>query len=79
MGNIIDNFAIATQSETASPLSDLVQRAQGLQSLLAKNATDSDRNRRASEENIQAIISEIEQERKIEERIETAELVKPVF
>jgi 3-hydroxy-9,10-secoandrosta-1,3,5(10)-triene-9,17-dione monooxygenase len=55
MGNIIDNFAIAIQNETASPLSDLVQRAQGLQSLLAKNATDSDRNRRASEENIQAI------------------------
>lgn len=31
------------------------------------------------EENIRAIISEIDQERKIEERIETAELVKPIF
>ena|ERR1039458_9563138 len=32
-----------------------------------------------SDENIQAIVSEINQERKIEEHIETAELVKPIF
>jgi 3-hydroxy-9,10-secoandrosta-1,3,5(10)-triene-9,17-dione monooxygenase len=54
MGNIIDNFEVPMQNETASPLRDLVQRAQGLQPLLSKNAAESDRNRRASEENIQA-------------------------
>ncbi|KXU87093.1 oxidoreductase [Caballeronia megalochromosomata] len=36
-------------------LKALVKRAQGLQPLLFKNAADSDRNRRASEENIEAI------------------------
>nr|AAY54299.1 indole oxygenase [uncultured bacterium JEC54] len=54
MGNIIDNFEISSASETSSPLRELVSRAQGLQPLLSKNATESDRNRRASEENIQA-------------------------
>jgi 3-hydroxy-9,10-secoandrosta-1,3,5(10)-triene-9,17-dione monooxygenase len=55
MGNGTANFEIAPQNETPAPLSDLVQRAERLQPLLAKNAAESDRNRRASEENIQAI------------------------
>jgi 3-hydroxy-9,10-secoandrosta-1,3,5(10)-triene-9,17-dione monooxygenase len=55
MGNLTATFEVAPRSETPAPLSDLVKRAEGLQPLLAKNAAESDRNRRASEENIQAI------------------------
>jgi 3-hydroxy-9,10-secoandrosta-1,3,5(10)-triene-9,17-dione monooxygenase len=55
MGNVTANFEIASRNETPAPLSDLVRRAESLQPLLAKNAPESDRNRRASEENIQAI------------------------
>jgi 3-hydroxy-9,10-secoandrosta-1,3,5(10)-triene-9,17-dione monooxygenase len=55
MGNIFDNFEIPVQNETTLSLSELVQRARGLQPLLSKNAPESDRNRRASEENIQAV------------------------
>ena len=55
MGNIFDNFELPSRNETTSALRDLVHRAKGLQSLLLKNAAESDRNRRASEENIQAV------------------------
>jgi 3-hydroxy-9,10-secoandrosta-1,3,5(10)-triene-9,17-dione monooxygenase len=55
MGNLTASFEIAPRNETPAPLSDLVRRAESLQPLLAKNAPESDRNRRASEENIQAI------------------------
>ncbi|KXU82785.1 oxidoreductase [Paraburkholderia monticola] len=55
MGNIIDNFEIPHQNETSPDLKELVKRAKGLQPLLFKNAPESDRNRRASEENIEAI------------------------
>jgi 3-hydroxy-9,10-secoandrosta-1,3,5(10)-triene-9,17-dione monooxygenase len=55
MGNLEAKFEIPTRNETPAPLSDLVRRAESLQPLLAKNAPESDRNRRASEENIQAI------------------------
>jgi 3-hydroxy-9,10-secoandrosta-1,3,5(10)-triene-9,17-dione monooxygenase len=55
MGNVTANFEIASRNETPAPLSDLVRRAESLQPLLAKNAPESDRNRRASEESIQAI------------------------
>jgi 3-hydroxy-9,10-secoandrosta-1,3,5(10)-triene-9,17-dione monooxygenase len=49
------SFAIAARNETPAPLSDLLRRAESLQPLLTKNAPESDRSRRASEENIQAI------------------------
>jgi 3-hydroxy-9,10-secoandrosta-1,3,5(10)-triene-9,17-dione monooxygenase len=52
MGNVFDNFEIPVQNETSSSLSELVQRARGLQPLLSRNAPESDRNRRANEENI---------------------------
>jgi 3-hydroxy-9,10-secoandrosta-1,3,5(10)-triene-9,17-dione monooxygenase len=39
----------------ATAFEELVKRAQALQPLLSKNAADSDKNRRANEENIQAI------------------------
>jgi 3-hydroxy-9,10-secoandrosta-1,3,5(10)-triene-9,17-dione monooxygenase len=55
MGNLNANFEISARNETRAPLSDLVRRAESLRPLLAKNAPESDRNRRASEENIQAI------------------------
>ncbi|WP_087643464.1 acyl-CoA dehydrogenase family protein [Caballeronia choica] len=55
MGNVIGNFEIPRRNEMSPDLKGLVKRAQGLQPLLFKNAPDSDRNRRASEENIEAI------------------------
>jgi 3-hydroxy-9,10-secoandrosta-1,3,5(10)-triene-9,17-dione monooxygenase len=55
MGTPSVSFAIAARNETPAPLSDLLRRAESLQPLLTKNAPESDRSRRASEENIQAI------------------------
>jgi alkylation response protein AidB-like acyl-CoA dehydrogenase len=43
------------ETKIAASLHELTQRAESLQPLLAKNAAESDRNRRASEENIRAI------------------------
>lgn len=44
-----------SETKPAASLQDLTKRAEALQPLLAKNAAESDRNRRASEENIRAI------------------------
>ena len=55
MGNVMGNFEIPRRNEMSPDLKELVKRAQGLQPLLFKNAPDSDRNRRAGDENIEAI------------------------
>ncbi len=46
---------MSTQPESVPSLRELAARAEALQPLLSKNAAQSDKNRRASEENIRAI------------------------
>jgi 3-hydroxy-9,10-secoandrosta-1,3,5(10)-triene-9,17-dione monooxygenase len=46
---------VVAENEAHLTLDELVQRAKALQPLLAKNAVEGERNRRSSEENIQAI------------------------
>jgi len=53
--NVMSDWPEQRSTATRSSLPDLTKRAEALQSLLRKNAADSDKNRRASEENIQAI------------------------
>jgi 3-hydroxy-9,10-secoandrosta-1,3,5(10)-triene-9,17-dione monooxygenase len=53
--NVVSDWPEKPSTAPRLSLPDLTKRAEALQSLLRKNAADSDKNRRASEENIQAI------------------------